>query len=214
MSIDTPVQIPVARGILHADLHAAPGARAIAVFVHGSGSDRHSPRNRAAAAALHAKGFASLLIDLLTPEEAVADARHQRFRFDLILLAERVVAAIDWLADQDTTRDLRVALVAASTGAAAALRAAAQRSSRVAAIAARGGRADLAGEAALDGVAVPTQWVVGGEDHETLASTRKATARLKSGQIVVVPGATHLFAEPGALDQAVEQMCGFLAQHT
>lgn len=209
----TPVEIPLLHGALQADLCVPTGARTIAVFVHGSGSDRHSPRNRAAAEALQLEGFATLLLDLLTADEAVADARHQRFRFDLILLAERVVAAIDWLADQDSTRDLRIVIVAASTGAAAALRATAWRPTRVAAISSRGGRADLAGDGVLDAVSIPTQWVVGGEDHDTLVLTRIAARRLKSAEVVVIPRATHVFAEAGTMELAIRQMCEFLKQH-
>jgi putative phosphoribosyl transferase len=170
------------------------------VFAHGSGSGRFSPRNRAVAGVLVAAGLATLLMDLLTAEEEAEDVRTARLRFDIPLLAERVVYAIDWLSSEAILSALPVGCFGASTGAAAALIAAAERPGRVAAVVSRGGRPDLAGDA-LPRVQAPTLLIVGGRDAEVIRLNQKAQSLLGRVRLEIVPGATHLFEEPGALEQ-------------
>jgi dienelactone hydrolase len=170
----------------------------IVIFVHGSGSSRHSPRNRFVADVLNSGGLATLLFDLLTPEEE----RNRANVFDVELLSARLVAVINWLADQPQTSALPVGLFGASTGAGAALAAAADPRMRPAAVVSRGGRPDLAGSA-LARVGAPTLLIVGGRDEVVLALNRRAQAMMPGVcELAVVPGATHLFEEPGTLDQA------------
>lgn len=198
---------------LPGDLEGVEGARGVVVFAHGSGSSRFSPRNQAVAAGLRQAGFATLLFDLLTAEEGEVDARTRHLRFDIELLAERLGAATDWLGEHGPTRALAPAYFGASTGAAAALIAAAGGQERVAAVVSRGGRPDLAG-ASLPHVRCPTLLVVGGNDREVLALNRDAAARMSAPvTIEVVPGAGHLFEEPGALDRVTDLAADFLAQH-
>jgi dienelactone hydrolase len=171
------------------------------VFAHGSGSGRFSPRNRAVADVLVRAGLATLLMDLLTAAEEAVDMRTAHLRFDVGLLGDRVVATIDWLAGDEATRDLTVGCFGASTGAAAALIAAASRPERVGAVVSRGGRPDLAGDA-LRRVTAPTLLIVGGNDPEVLELNRMALAALPGeARLEIVPGATHLFEEPGALER-------------
>ncbi len=166
------------------------------LFAHGSGSSRHSPRNRFVAASLHGSGLATLLLDLLSPEEA----RDKAAAFDIGLLASRLGDATRWVADRSDLSDAPVGYFGASTGAAAALRAAAQPGSRVAAVVSRGGRPDLTGPA-LAAVAAPTLLIVGERDEAVLDLNRTAQAELTcESHLTVVPGATHLFEEPGALE--------------
>ncbi len=173
-------------------------ARGIVLFAHGSGSGRLSPRNRQVAAALNHGGLATLLFDLLTEEEA-ADRRKV---FDIGLLARRLGTAMEFIARHPATAGLPLGLFGASTGAAAALVAAAARPDAVGAIVSRGGRPDLAGEASLGRVAAPTLLIVGGADREVLALNAEARSRMTCpSELAVVPGATHLFEEPGALEQ-------------
>ena len=177
------------------------GARGVVLFAHGSGSSRHSPRNRFVAEALREGALATLLLDLLSPEEEAADARTRQLRFDIALLAERLVGAIDWLAHQAAARGLPVGLFGASTGGGAALVAAAERPEAVAAVVSRGGRPDLAGDA-LPMVRAPSLLIVGGDDEAVLGLNRRAMARMSAPvTLEIVPGATHLFEEPGALEQ-------------
>ena len=178
------------------------GANGLVLFAHGSGSGRHSPRNRYVADVLNRAGLGTLLLDLLTPAEERADAITRELRFDIGLLAERLVGAVDWLARDPDTRDLRVGCFGASTGAAAALIAAAQRPESVAAVVSRGGRPDLAGEF-LGLVNAPTLLIVGGADTPVIALNEDALRRLgsKRKKLVLVPEATHLFEEPGALEE-------------
>jgi putative phosphoribosyl transferase len=188
------------------------------VFAHGSGSGRFSPRNRAVAGVLVDAGLATLLMDLLTAEEEAEDMRTARLRFDIGLLAERVISAIDWLGSDGTLADLPVGCFGASTGAAAALIAAAERPQRVAAVVSRGGRPDLAGNA-LPRVKAPTLLIVGGRDIEVIELNRQAQALLEvESRLEIVPGATHLFEEPGALEQvaalAREWFLRYLTQAT
>ncbi len=190
--------------MLDGDLVVPGGASGIVLFAHGSGSSRHSPRNRMVATRMQAAGYATLLMDLLTPEEERVDDRTGKLRFDIPLLAARLTGAIGWLSDQSETRSLPVALFGASTGAAAALQAAAEVPELVQLVISRGGRPDLAGDA-LERVAVPTLLIVGSRDVEVLALNQAAAARLAGPvEIAIVPGATHLFPEPGTLDRVVE----------
>lgn len=190
-------------GQIEGDLRLPPSSMGLVVFAHGSGSSRHSPRNRAVARSLERAGFATLLFDLLTPAEEEVDLRTRHLRFDIGLLAERVLAAGDDLAGRPETRELPVGLFGASTGAAAALVAEAERPGLAAAIVSRGGRPDLAG-AALSSVRAPTLLIVGGHDEVVLGMNREAAARMTCvHEIAIVPGATHLFEEPGTLDQVV-----------
>jgi putative phosphoribosyl transferase len=189
---------------LEGDLVLPSGARGLVLFAHGSGSSRFSPRNRAVAAALRAAGLGTLLVDLLTHDEERVDARTGHLRFDIRLLATRLVACADWLARGGRTADLRIGCFGASTGAAAALVAAAARPRSLAAVVSRGGRPDLAGPA-LTQVRAPTLLVVGSEDDEVLELNRQALEKLPAQKaLVVIPGATHLFEEPGALEQVAD----------
>jgi erythromycin esterase-like protein/predicted phosphoribosyltransferase/predicted alpha/beta-hydrolase family hydrolase len=200
------VAIPPHR--LGADLCLPPDARGIVVFAHGSGSSRFSPRNVAVARRLNMLGFATLLLDLLTPDEA----RERRNVFDIPLLAKRLVEANAWILSEPELAELPLGLFGASTGAGAALLAAAELHERVAAVVSRGGRPDLAG-ARLAEVRAPTLFIVGGEDHQVLALNRKALASLTCEKLLrIVPGATHVFEEPGALEQVTE-MAGEWFQH-
>jgi putative phosphoribosyl transferase len=177
------------------------GARGIVLFAHGSGSSRHSPRNRYVAQELQGVGLATLLIDLLTADEEAIDMRTRHLRFDIGLLADRLVAATDWLAMQAETRDLKLGYFGASTGAGAALVAATQRPGAVAAVVSRGGRPDLAGSA-LPFVKAPTLLIVGSEDTPVIGMNREASARMRvENRIVIVPGASHLFEEPGMIEE-------------
>ena len=199
---------------LRAELSVPEGAHGVVAFAHGSGSGRHSPRNRMVAAALVRAGFGTLLLDLLDEEEERADARTGHLRFDVELLAGRMVGAIGWLARMPVTRAIPVGLFGASTGAAAALIAAAELAERatVAAVVSRGGRPDLAGEA-LGAVLAPTLLIVGERDEQVLSLNEGAAARMKAPtELAIVPGASHLFEEPGALERVAELAAGWFAQ--
>jgi pimeloyl-ACP methyl ester carboxylesterase len=195
------VEIPADGVRLAGDLVVAPDARGVVVFAHGSGSGRFSPRNRAVAGALVGAGLATLLTDLLTAEEEAVDLRTRHLRFDIGLLGRRVVATVDWLGSDPMAGRLAVGCFGASTGAAAALIAAAERPARVGAVVSRGGRPDLAGEA-LRRVTAPTLLIVGGNDVEVLRLNQQALAALAGeARLEIVPGAGHLFEEPGALER-------------
>jgi dienelactone hydrolase len=196
-----PVRVEAGSVALDGDLRVPAGATAVVLFAHGSGSSRYSPRNRYVASQLNEAGLATLLIDLLTPSEEALDTRTGRLRFDIRLLAERLIAATDWLARQPRTRDLRLGYFGASTGAAAALVAAAVRPRVVGAVVSRGGRPDLAGPA-LPRVQAPTLLIVGGADVPVIGLNHQAREQLRAEtHLAVVPGATHLFEEPGALEE-------------
>ena len=195
------VQVPAGAVTLDGNLGVPAGARGIVLFAHGSGSSRHSPRNRYVAGVLREARLATLLMDLLTADEEAIDLQTQRLRFDISLLADRLVGATDWLAQNPDTRDLTIGYFGASTGAAAALVAAAERPDAVGAIVSRGGRPDLAG-AALARVRAPTLLIVGGNDLPVIGMNREAMAQLHvEHKLEIVPGATHLFEEPGALEE-------------
>ena len=177
-------------------------ARGLVLFAHGSGSSRHSPRNRYVAEILQAAGLGTLLMDLLTRDEDEVDRFTRQFRFDIGLLAHRLTGAIDWLERQAETRELPVGLFGASTGAAAALQAAAARPNRVQAVVSRGGRPDLAGDA-LERVQAPTLLIVGADDTPVIPLNEAARRRMKVPvEMRLVPGASHLFEEPGTLAAA------------
>jgi putative phosphoribosyl transferase len=206
------VTVPAGGAELAGDLTTPAQARGTVLFAHGSGSSRHSPRNRAVAAHLNAAGFGTLLVDLLTAEEDLVDARTARLRFDIGLLTDRLIGAIDWLA-AGAGRDLPLGLFGASTGAAGALAAAVERPGLVHAVVSRGGRPDLAAEA-LDRVTAPVLLIVGGRDTAVLELNRQATARITAPhEIGVVPGATHLFEEPGALEHVADLAASWFQQH-
>jgi dienelactone hydrolase len=200
--VEVAASVPATGGLrLDADLSVPAEASGMVLFAHGSGSGRHSPRNRLVAGALGRAGLATLLLDLLTVEEEAAERAGATLRFDVGLLAGRLGAAMDWLARDPRTRGLPVGLFGASTGAGAALVAAADRPDEVAAVVSRGGRPDLAG-AALTRVRAPTLLVVGGRDETVLELNRAARERLAGlAELQVVAGASHLFEEPGALEQ-------------
>ena len=211
--LESPVQIPAAGVILDGDLITSADAAVVVVFAHGSGSSRHSPRNRMVAARMQEAGYATLLMDLLTAGEDEIDSRTRQFRFDIPRLASRLTGAIRWLSDRPDTAEMPVALFGASTGAAAALTAAAEVPDHVQLVISRGGRPDLAGDA-LPRVQAPTLLIVGGRDLEVLDLNKAAAAQLRGPvEIAVVPGATHLFEERGALDRVVELAVGALRQH-
>jgi putative phosphoribosyl transferase len=195
------VTVPADGARLDGDLSVPDGAVGIVAFAHGSGSSRHSPRNRLVAEQLIDARLGTLLLDLLTGDEETEDRRTGRLRFDIPLLAGRLVAAIDWLGREPSTAALRVGCFGASTGAAAALRAAARRPDRVDAVVSRGGRPDLAGDE-LASVAAPTLLIVGGDDPVVIDLNRKAREQLRCDvRLEIVARATHLFEEPGALEQ-------------
>lgn len=196
-----PVQVPMGGRRLDGDLGLPPDAGGIVLFAHGSGSSRHSPRNRLVARVLERRRLATLLIDLLTPEEEAIDERTAQYRFDIPMLAGRLVTIVDWLRRREDTDRLPVGLFGASTGGGAALMAAAERPDEIAAVVSRGGRPDLAG-AALAKVVAPTLLIVGGFDAPVIEMNRDAMEQMRGEvRLEIVPGATHLFEEPGMLDR-------------
>ncbi|WP_245159652.1 alpha/beta family hydrolase [Blastococcus sp. CT_GayMR19] len=202
-----------ASGVLLAgDLAVPAGARGMVLFAHGSGSGRHSPRNRQVASGLHDAGYGTLLVDLLTEAEERIDAGTRALRFDIALLAARLTDAADWLRGTEAAGHLPLAAFGASVGAAAALILAADRPDQIAAVISRSGRPDLAGDA-LGRVGAPTLLIVGGADAAVLELNRTAAAQLAPPHAVsVVPGATHLFPEEGALEQVVVASVDWLAR--
>jgi putative phosphoribosyl transferase len=199
--------------VLAASLSLPADPRGIVLFAHGSGSSRLSPRNRYVAQRLNEAGLATLLADLLTLEEEMLDAQGALVRFDIDLLARRLVGATDWLRERPDTRHLPIGYFGASTGAAAALVAAAARDDALRAIVSRGGRPDLAGPA-LALVRAPTLLIVGGNDPEVLELNRRALAELRvEKRLQIVPGASHLFEEPGALEQVAQLAREWFERH-
>lgn len=185
----------------------------IVVFAHGSGSSRQSPRNVFVADELRSGGLGTLLFDLLSPDEERIDARTRHLRFDIPLLARRVVAAVDWLATQPGAKGLPIGTFGASTGAAAALIAAAERPELVRAVVSRGGRPDLAADA-LPRVRVPSLFIVGGNDVPVIGLNEQAIARMRvAAQLEIIPGASHLFEEPGALEEVARRVRKFFQVH-
>jgi putative phosphoribosyl transferase len=207
------VEVAVESGALRGDLVLPAGAGAVVVFAHGSGSGRLSPRNRLVAARLQQRGLGTLLLDLLTEPEEVADARTAALRFDIGLLAGRLERAVEWLDRECGTATCAIGYFGASTGAGAALAAAARQRDRIGAVVSRGGRPDLA-EEALGAVLAPTLLIVGSRDDAVLRLNRDALARLRcEARLEVVAGATHLFEERGALEQVADLAAGWFTEH-
>jgi putative phosphoribosyl transferase len=210
--VERAVRISSAGVVLDGDLAVPAEARGAVLFAHGSGSSRRSPRNRRVAGVLQEIGWATLLLDLLTPSEEQIDLRTRELRFDISRLAARLTGAADWLAGQDDTAQLPLAVFGASTGAAAALITAADRPERVRLVISRGGRPDLAGDA-LRQVVAPTLLIVGERDPQVRQLNESAAAVMRAPvTIEIVPGATHLFEEPGALDTVIDLAAGALDQ--
>ena len=208
-----PVQVPIGEARLPGDLGLPAGAHGIVLFAHGSGSSRHSPRNQYVARALERRDLATLLIDLLTPEEERVDDDTAQYRFDVGMLASRLVTIVDWLGRRHETASLPIGLFGASTGGGAALMAAADRPREIAAVVSRGGRPDLAG-VALAKVTTPTLLIVGGLDTPVIHMKRDAMNEMR-GQVKleIVPGATHLFEEPGTLERVAELAGNWFDRH-
>ncbi len=207
------MRIPAAGVVLDADVVVPENARGVVLFAHGSGSGRFSPRNRYVAGELNSAGLATVLADLLTAEEERVDSRTGQLRFDISLLSARMVALTDWLAGHGPTAGLGVGLFGASTGAAAALAAAAARPAAVQAVVSRGGRPDLAGDV-LRLVRQPTLLIVGGRDAVVIELNRAALSKLGGEtRLEIVPGASHLFEEPGALEQVARLARDWFVRH-
>jgi dienelactone hydrolase len=207
------VQIQAGQAALFGNLHIPNEAAALVLFAHGSGSSRHSPRNQFVAHTLNNAGLATLLFDLLTPEEESIDARTAELRFNIGLLAERLVHATKWAKQQEQTRDLRIAYFGSSTGGGAALVAAAEVPADVGAVVSRGGRPDLA-DKALPKVQAPTLLIVGGDDDVVVELNEQARDRMSCEvKLEIVPGATHLFEEPGALEKVAKLASDWFLLH-
>ncbi len=209
------VHIPIGHISLEGNLDIPENAEGIVVFVHGSGSSRHSPRNQFVAQQLRKGPLGTLLFDLLTEEEEEIDMRTARLRFDINLLAQRTIAAVDWLSAQEFTEGLAFGLFGASTGAAAALTTAAERADLIDAVVSRGGRPDMAAEY-LPRVEAPTLLIVGGQDSPVIEMNQDAFERLPADldkEFRIVPGATHLFSEPGALEEVAQMAEEWFVEH-
>jgi len=199
-SAATEIRIPLETMALKGDLRISPSSTGLVIFVHGSGSSRFSPRNRQVAERLNKHGFATLLLDLLTEQEHAIDSETMQYRFDIPLLANRTILVVNWACRQPEVSRLPIGLFGASTGAAAALITAAAMKDQIATVVSRGGRPDLAKEA-LDKVQAPTLLIVGGEDEAVLQLNRRAMQQMICiKKLNVIPGATHLFEEPGKLE--------------
>jgi pimeloyl-ACP methyl ester carboxylesterase len=207
------MHIPAGKAVLEGDMTIPENAKGLVLFAHGSGSSRHSPRNRYVAGVLNEYGFATLLADLLTAEEDIIDQRTRHLRFDISLLAERLEAITAWIQNNAATAKLALGYFGASTGAAAALMAAARQGDRVKAVVSRGGRPDLAGDF-LPIVKAPALLIVGGHDPEVLTLNRRALERLNpQSTLSIIPGATHLFEEPGTLESAAQMAAEWFREH-
>jgi dienelactone hydrolase len=212
-SIERQVQVTAASATLEGNLALPPGTQGIVAFAHGSGSSRHSPRNRYVAQVLQEAGLATLLFDLLTLAEEAIDVRTRQLRFDIGLLTERLIGATDWLSQHHETRDLRIGYFGSSTGAAATLMAAAERPEAVGAVVSRGGRPDLAAPSLLR-VRAPTLLIVGGADVPVIRMNQMALDQLQvEKRLAIVSGATHLFEEPGALEQVARLASEWFRRH-
>jgi putative phosphoribosyl transferase len=199
---------------LNGSLTVPEAATVLVLFVHGSGSSRHSPRNQFVAQQLNAAGLATLLFDLLTREEEAVDLRTAQHRFDISLLAERLVHATRWAMKNPATHELRIGYFGSSTGGGAALVAAAELAHDTGAVVSRGGRPDLAGEA-LRRVLAPTLLIVGGEDDVVIDLNQRALTQMRcEAKLEIVPGATHLFEEPGALNRVAELAADWFVHQT
>jgi putative phosphoribosyl transferase len=211
--IEKTVEIPAGEVKLEGELIVPSGAAGVVAFVHGSGSSRFSPRNRSVAGTIRNAGIGTLLFDLLTKEEESVDIYTRHLRFDIGLLARRLLAVTKWLNELDDTKDLKVGYFGSSTGGGAALVAAAGLGNRIAAVVSRGGRPDLAGEA-LSNVTASTLLIVGEYDKEVIELNRNAMAKMRcETELKIIPGATHLFEEPGTLDKVAELATDWFAEH-
>jgi putative phosphoribosyl transferase len=209
----TELQIPTGRAVLSGNLTIPENAMALVLFAHGSGSSRHSPRNQFVARTLHRAGLGTLLFDLLTPEEEALDIYTREHRFNIGLLAERLVHATKWAGQQEETRDKRIGYFGSSTGGAAALFAAAELPQDVGAVVSRGGRPDLAGDA-LPRVQAPTLLIVGGNDDIVIELNEMARDQMRCEvKLEIIPGATHLFEEAGALEQVAKLASDWFVDH-
>lgn len=209
----TPMRFTLGKARLHGDLCVPPAAVGLVVFVHGSGSSRHSPRNQNVAHCFNELGLATLLFDLLTADEQAIDEITRQLRFDIPLLSQRLTGVVDQLGNEARLRELRIGLFGASTGAAAALITAASRPADIAAVVSRGGRVDLADQS-LPRVKAASLFLVGSRDLEVLELNREAAARLQCvHQLQVVPGATHLFEEHGTLEQVARLAGDWFVRH-
>jgi len=207
------IRLQAERAILSGSLTIPENAVALVLFAHGSGSSRHSPRNQFVARTLNDAALATLLFDLLTPEEEAMDLNTREHRFNIRLLAERLVHATRWAKQQEETRGLHIGYFGSSTGGAAALIAAAQLSEGIGAIVSRGGRPDLAGDA-LSKVHAPTLLIVGGNDDIVIELNEMARDQMRcEAKLVIIPGATHLFEEPGALEQVAKFASDWFVRH-
>jgi putative phosphoribosyl transferase len=208
------VRIRIGKVVLVGNLSIPPNQKGIVLFAHGSGSGRHSRRNQHVANVLQDSGLATLLFDLLTQQEEAVDQHTAHLRFDISLLADRLVGATDWLAEEPRTSGLSVGYFGASTGGGAALVAAARRPNVVGAVVSRGGRPDLA-ERSLNAVRAPTLLIVGGDDQPVIGLNEEALAQLGSAdkELVIVPGASHLFEEPGKLDVVARLAADWFAHY-
>jgi putative phosphoribosyl transferase len=209
-----PVRVTAGRVVLEGDLGVPDGAPGVVLFAHGSGSGRHSPRNHLVASRLQEAGLGTLLVDLLSEKEEEADRYTGHLRFDVGLLADRLVGATDWLTRDARTAGRAIGYFGASTGGGAALVAATRRPERVGAVVSRGGRPDLAGDA-LPAVRAPTLLIVGGNDVPVIALNGKALSRLgaPTKELVIVPGASHLFEEPGKLEVVARLAANWFSRH-
>lgn len=213
MAEEKDVKIPAGKATINGNLTIPAKTKGIVLFAHGSGSGRFSPRNTKVAREINSAGMGTLLIDLLTEEEEAIDVYSAEFRFNIDLLAERLVFTTEWIKKNAETKNLNVGYFGASTGAAAALIAAAKLPEQVKAVVSRGGRPDLAGNH-LPNVKAPTLFIVGGDDVEVLELNREAMAQMKAEKkLVVVPGATHLFEEPGKLEEVATLAINWFSRH-
>src|SRR5438045_4788709 len=209
----TEVQVPAARAVLSGNLTIPENAMALVLFAHGSGSSRHSPRNQFVARTLNRADLGTFLFDLLTPEEEALDIHTREHRFNINLLAERLVHATKWARQQEETRDLRIGYFGSSTGGAAALVAAAELPQDVGAVVSRGGRPDLAGDT-LPKVQAPTLLIVGGNDDIVIELNERARDQMRCKvKLEIVPGATHLFEEAGALEKVAQLASDWFVNH-
>ena len=209
----TEVHIPAGRALLSGNLTIQENSEALLLFAHGSGSSRHSPRNQFVARTLNRTGLGTLLFDLLTPEEEALDIYTRAHRFNIGLLAERLAYATKWAGQQKETRDQRIGYFGSSTGGAAALVAAAEFTQEVRAVVSRGGRPDLAGDA-LPKVKAPTLLILGGNDETVVELNEMARDRMHCEvKLEIIPGATHLFEEPGALEQVAKLAGDWFVNH-
>ena len=209
----TEVKIPAGRAVLSGNLTIPENAAALVLFAHGSGSSRHSPRNQFVARTLNGAGLGTLLFDLLTPEEEARDISTREHRFNIGLLAARLVHATNWARQQDQARDLRTGYFGSSTGGGAALVAAAELAQKVGAVVSRGGRPDLAGDG-LPKVQAPTLLIVGGKDDVVIELNEMARDQMRCEvKLEIIPGATHLFEEPGALEQVAKLAGDWFSLH-